>query len=149
LLVPLGWFFMHAIRLRGPWELSIAGTNVAGRIDFPCTWRELVSAVASAGRELADRDCVTLLRRFHWPTGLASGDRVLLLLVHSGRELTARLNSTELALVARSDESLDAHITGELSDHNELAVDLVLPSPALLDSTAPVLEAILEIHSAS
>jgi hypothetical protein len=44
---------------------------------------------------------------------------------------------------------LEADITGQLADHNELAVEFAPPSPALLDSRVPVLEATLKIHSAS
>jgi hypothetical protein len=139
---------MHAIRLRGPWEFSIGGRGVRGRIDFPCTWRELLSAVMIAGSGPGNSTSITLSRRFHRPTGLAPGDRILLSLAHSGRDLTARLNGVELALVARADETLAADITGKLSDHNELAVELAPPSPALLDSALPLLEATLEIHSA-
>ena len=139
---------MHAIRLRGPWAFSIGGTSASGRIDFPSTWRQLVSAAASAGREPTDRNSITLRRRFHRPTGLETGDRVVLSLAHSGKGLTARLNGAELALLAQSGGSLEAEITSSLADHNELAVELAPPSTAPLDSAASVLEATLEIHSA-
>ena len=139
---------MHAIRLRGPWEYSIGGTSVAGRIDFPCSWRELTAAIPSAAGKPLDWTPATLLRRFHRPTGLEAGDRVLLSLAHCGQGLTARLNGAVLELLKRPDGTLEADITGLLADQNELAVDLAPPSPALLDSSTPLLEATLEIHSA-
>jgi len=90
-----------------------------------------------------------LLRGFHRPTGLQAGDRVLLSLAYAGGKLTARLNGGSLPLHDRPGGSFEADISSQLADHNELAVEIGPPSPALLDSTAPVLVATLEIHSAS
>ena len=136
---------MHAIRLRGPWELSIGGANVSQRIDLPCTWRELFAASA----EVSGCCSLTLSRRFHQPTGLQAGDRVLLSLADRGQRLTARLNGADLPFAARPDGTHEADITGILIGHNELAVELVPPSPAPLDGGESALEATLEIHSAS
>ena len=136
---------MHAIRLRGPWELSIGGEIVGQRIVLPCTWRELIAANA----EVSGCRSLTLSRRFHRPTGLQTGDRVLLSLGHRGHRLNARLNGAELPLVARPDGTLEADITSRLIEPNELAVELAPPSPAPLDGTESALEATLEMHSTS
>lgn len=89
-----------------------------------------------------------MVRRFGLPTGLEPGDRVLLRLRHSGSRIAARLNTSGLPLTTEPDGIHQSDITGLLSQRNELVVELTPPSPAPSDSTATVLKATLEIHSA-
>ena|SRR5687768_9205729 len=117
---------MHSIRLRGPWEFSIRGSGASGRIDFPCTWQQLVDA---AGGSIGEG--IKLARRFNKPTGLEAGDRVLVWLRSPAAKLTAALNGTPLALQDQPDGSWQAEITTLLADRNELTVELAPPSPPL------------------
>ena len=116
---------MHSIRLRGPWEFSIRGSGASGRIDFPCTWQELVDAAGSTS------GAIVLTRRFNKPTGLESRDLVWLSFRSPAASLTAALNGTPLALKGQPDGSWQAEITTLLADRNELPVELAPPSPPL------------------
>lgn len=139
---------MHAIRLRGPWEFSIAGTSLSGRIDLPCDRSELAAALAtgsSAADPLAEKGPITLTRHFHLPTGLEQGDRVWLAVRCIRPVRAARLNGMPLPLAEQGDGSQRAELTGLLSPRNELAIDLPLPSPAPPISSTPILEVALEI----
>lgn len=140
---------MHSIRLRGPWEFSIRGTQITGRIVFPCSWPEMIAAVSDAKPTavfLAEPLAVMLVRRFNKPTGLEEGNRVALLLRHCSPSVTAQLNGSPLTLREQSAGSHQADVTSLLGQRNELAVALEPPSPAPLDSIAPILEATLEIY---
>ncbi|HUE74730.1 MAG TPA: hypothetical protein VMP01_27930 [Pirellulaceae bacterium] len=141
----------HTIRLRGPWEFAIAGTQIAGRIELPCDWSDLLSAVTSPGKPsffLGAKAAITLRRHFHLPTGLEPGDRVLIVLRWQSPHATAQLNGTALELAEEADGSHQADVTGALSARNELAIDLEPLCPAPFHSRDPILEAALQIHPA-
>ncbi|MGH8245145.1 MAG: hypothetical protein ACREUU_01790 [Gammaproteobacteria bacterium] len=133
---------MHAIRLRGPWEFSIGGTSIAGRIEFPCSWRQLCDAAGSQA------DAIRLTRRFNKPTGLQQRDSVLLSFRYCGAILTAQLNGASLSLRDGPDGSQHAEVTSQLADRNELIVEFAPPSPALLATDDCCLDVELQIHSA-
>ena len=118
----------HSIRLRGPWDFSIAGTQIAGRIEFPCDWSEIPSPAAVA---------VRFRRYFHLPTGLEPGNQVLIVLRCQAPHLTAQLNGAELALERQSDEAYQADVTRQLAARNELTINLEPPSPAPIHPQEP------------
>jgi hypothetical protein len=141
---------MHSIRLRGPWEFSIPNTQIGGRVEFPCTWFELLTAAMNAGRSALlseEKASLTLKRRFHRPTGLESGDRVWLDMVSLSPSIRAELNGTPLALIEQSAGFWRAEIVDQLAGRNELTIDLEPPCPAPLDTCEPILEATLQIVS--
>lgn len=83
------------------------------------------------------------------PSGLESGDRILVTLRHSAGNIVARLNGAVLSLTAEPDGTHQADITRQLAERNELAIDLAPPCPAPLDSRDIVLEVTLQIQPAA
>jgi hypothetical protein len=126
----------------------MAGTTLAGRIDFPCTWQEFFAAIGGAAEPRArfSPAPLTLRRRFHQPTGIEARERVFLSLRHSGARLVARLNGDALTLAHEAGGVSRADITALLADRNELTIEISPPSPPLPDFPADVLEATLEIR---
>lgn len=94
----------HVIRLRGPWESD------RGRVKLPCDW---LTAFGLDSRK------VTLARRFNRPSGLDSGERVLLRVVSPHQLAAIWLNDVALS----STDAVD--ITDQLADKNLLSVELV------------------------
>ena len=118
----------HVIRLRGPWRAAAGGADL--RVKLPCTWGDALPA---------DAEQATLYRRFHQPTGLAVGDRVLLRLATPHRLAAVSLNDAPIPL-----EAGVADLTPLLGPSNELSVTLTGAGP-----DAVLLEAQLEIVAAS
>ena len=132
----------HVIHLRGPWEYR----PLARTVRLPDgSLRETTEGLSPPGRLwlLADwgrtlgpdfRGRVLFTRRFGQPTGLASGDRVDLVLERVEACGTATLNGTPLAPLLAGQEGTRFDITARLQRRNELTLVFELPPGAPLDS---------------
>ncbi|MHB0955093.1 MAG: hypothetical protein ACYC0X_01810 [Pirellulaceae bacterium] len=103
---------MHVIRLREPWQVS---------------------------READHR--VVLRRRFHCPTGLESGDRVLLVVEGLIGERSVTLNGNHLAMESDTAGTLRAEIHAQLIGLNEIVLELTGPDALVAQLRTDVLAA--------
>ena len=124
---------MHSIRLAGPWEFEVAGTDAPkGKISMPADRLPVDGSIASR---------VRLTRRFGRPTGLASGDVVWLVVERAGPPGEITLNGRPLGQ-AGVHEAGRFDVTADLADRNRLEVEVDLPL-----SGPPLDEVRLEIHA--
>lgn len=136
----------HSIRLRGPWQRSAGArfcSESSQRVQLPqqrlppqsddvaVTSQDLSShANAADGREHCYR------RSFNCPTGLQASDRVELVVHQIDCLVAIRLNDEIVWQVPADAQTGDAKdvrvaITEQLLPHNQLDLQLLLPSPAL------------------
>lgn len=129
-------YFMHSIRLRGPWELQLPGGE-ARRIEMPATWGTILA--------LAQESPVRLVRRFGQPTGIGPEDRLNLVIESAGCACRVELNEKHLGDIAFAESSSSFDVTALLAPRNELAIALE-PAPLAVPSEAiPVSDVRLEI----
>ena len=89
---------MHVIRLHGPWTAEISGPvpPETRRVHLPREWSELA--------ELVRGSSVTLVRRFHRPTGLGEATRVSLAIPRAWPISAITINGESLATLQDEDE---------------------------------------------
>lgn len=127
---------MHAIRLRGPWQLTpLARWSVAdGRLvaqtqnlpaatetDVPADWSRAL------GSEFFGQ--VEYLRRFGLPTNLTADEQVLLVVDRVDWQATITLNGELLGRQTHADGSRRYDITRRLKPRNELRLVVELSPP--------------------
>ncbi|MCE9528729.1 MAG: hypothetical protein K8R36_22005 [Planctomycetales bacterium] len=110
---------MHTIRLRGPWELYLPGSEQPLRIEMPATW-ETLHALCSAAAPLPSP--ARLVRRFGKPTGLSSQDRLHLVIDSSSADFQLELNGEQLGNIPISQGSRSFEVTALLNPRNELVI---------------------------
>jgi hypothetical protein len=86
---------VHTIRLRGPWQIE------------------------------SSKGTVTCRRRFHQPSGLEEGERVLLVVDSRGPPGHVKLNGQAVGTIQAAFERFE--ITGQLRPFNELNIQFVAP----------------------
>lgn len=107
---------LHRIRLKGPWEVVPPGraSVIYERHALPQAWRALFGDIAGTAH---------FRRAFHRPTGLDSGDRVLIHLpAGCGKVTGVEINGETPACV--SFDPLKFDITEELIPFNSLQFSL-------------------------
>ncbi len=123
---------MHAIRLRGPWQLVAADDQPsAQRVQVPCDPGEIL------GPDVAGP--VRLIRPFNTPTNLDPHERVHLVLEDLPCSASLTLNGAALPCPTLADAvgaRIDAagariDITEHLALHNRLEVTLLMPGGVL------------------
>ena len=136
---------MHSIRLRGPWELYLPGSEQPLRIDMPTTW-ETLDALCSAAAPLPSP--ARLVRRFGKPTGLTPEDRLQLVIQSNGADCQVELNGQRLGNITPAATSCSYDVTS-LNPRNELVILLtMLPRELLpIETEFPLVEIRLDILS--
>lgn len=119
---------MHSIRLRGPWELSLPGSDQPLRVDMPATWESLLALTEPAAPLPSP---ARLVRRFGKPTGLEAHDRLHLVIDGASADLQVELNGQPLGRIPTSQDSCSFEITALLNSRNELLFLLPIPSREL------------------
>ena len=135
---------MHSIRLAGPWQLtplartrwSADGESIeeagelpeGGQTTVPSDWGQLL------GDDFRGR--VQMLRYFHKPTGLETGDRVEVTFLQVDAMATVSLNDQLLGSVPAGGDAARFEITGLLEQMNCLQVNVELPR--LTSESAPL-----------
>ena len=129
---------MHTIRLRGPWSVeplqrfvlqpdgSYSETehdlpSPMGRVTMPADWSALF------GAEFLGR--VRYRRTFNKPTGLESGERVVLVIEPARSEACVMWKGDVLGSVYSGEPAGRFDITDRLEDHN--AVEICVDHPSL------------------
>lgn len=137
---------MHFIRLRGPWELFLPGSDRPLRIEMPATWGTLIS-VATAASPLPSP--ARLVRRFGKPTGLSPQDRLHLVIECTSADFQLELNGQELSNLVSSVGSFSWEVTPLVNPRNELVILLPIPSPKKKpgDTSLPLRDVRLEISA--
>ena len=137
---------MHIIRLRGPWEIYLPGSEQPRRMDMPATWQTLLGLAADIPLPSTAR----LLRHFGLPTGIAEGDRLNLVL-ESAAACQIELNGQPLGSIGPSQPCSSFDVTSLLNARNELVILLELPPRENMppESSCPVSDVRLEITSDS
>lgn len=129
---------MHSIRLRGPW--IVARNNQSITIDFPASWHAVYERLGPGE--------VQLSRRFGQPTGVETGDSLVLVVestafVHSAELNGDRLGEVRLGEVNRFD------VNSQLAPRNEFKLTAQLPEAAASEQLlATIAEVRLEICQA-
>ena len=133
---------MHTIRLRGPWDLYLPGSEQPRRVDMPATWHTLLALAADISLPSAAR----LVRRFGLPTGIAPDDRLHLVL-ESTAACQVELNGKLLGSIAPSQPCSSFDVTALLKARNEIVISLELPPRENMppESSCPVSDVRLEI----
>ncbi|MFN0018222.1 MAG: hypothetical protein ACKVP0_08190 [Pirellulaceae bacterium] len=136
---------MHSIRLRGPWELYLPGSEQPLRIEMPATWGALY-ALCSAAAPLPSP--ARLVRRFGKPTGLTPEDRLQLVIQSNAADCQVELNGQRLGTIAPAATSCSWEVTS-LNPRNELVILLTVPPRAMLpaEGACPLAEIRLDILS--
>jgi len=130
----------HVIRLREPWEMVPLST---WRQTSPGQWEQVDEREASeSGMRSAQESArtgafffgrVRYVRRFGLPSNLEARQSVWLVIEGPGGPLTLELNGKSLVTVAAVEQSgggiVEAEVTRQLNERNELAVTLELPAP--------------------
>ena len=119
----------HLIRLRGPWTYHLLdnalqnscnelmeATSEPARISMPALWSDAVGT-GYQGK-------VRFVRPFGQPTGLESGDRVLLVVSGASQPVTISLNGRELSSHSRNAREIAADVTETLESRNLLVLDV-------------------------
>ena len=131
---------MHAIRLRGPWELYLPGSDAPRRVEMPATWQALLAhgPLPSPAR---------LLRRFGLPTGITPTDRLHLVIESAAATCQVELNGQLLGNIEPSQQSSSWQVTQLLLARNELVLVLEIPPREFAppESSCPVNDVRLEI----
>jgi hypothetical protein len=133
---------MHIIRLRGPWDIYLPGSEQPRRMEMPATWQVLLALAADIPRPSSAR----LLRRFGLPTGIVPGDRLHFVL-ESSAPCQIEINGQPLGNIAPSQRSSSFDVTALLNARNELVIVLEIPPRDFLPpaSSCPVSDVRLEI----
>ncbi|WP_145354009.1 hypothetical protein [Roseimaritima multifibrata] len=136
----------HSIRLRGPWQRSAGArfcSESSQRVQLPqqCLPSQsddaaVTSQDLSSGSGAADGWDHCYRRSFNCPTGLQGSDRVDLVVQAIDHLVAIRLNDAIVWQVPADAQAGDARgvrvpITEQLQPHNQLDLQLRLPSPAL------------------
>lgn len=131
-------FLMHVIRLHGPWSLEITANEPGQpeRVHLPRDWAK----VGEAGRQSQ----VTLVRRFHRPTGLSQTTRVALTLPAGWPVVAVTVNEKRLPTpsIVEQRRVFDLSAIVRLREAHDLRIEFE-PGNRLLEQ--PYLVA-LEIH---
>ena len=133
---------MHTIRLRGPWDLYLPGSDQPRRVEMPATWQTLLAFTAATPLPSPAR----LLRRFGLPTGIAPSDRLNLVL-ESAAACQVELNGKLLGSIAPSQPRTSLDVTSLLNARNELVILLEIPPRENMppESSCPLSDVRLEI----
>lgn len=133
---------MHAIRLRGPWELYLPGKAEPQRMEMPATWQTLLAFAGDTPLPSPAR----LLRRFGQPTGITASDRLDLVIESSAAACQVELNGQPLGSISPSHQTSCFDVTALLSPRNELTILLQIPPrESAPESACPLLDVRLEI----
>ena len=137
---------MHTIRLRGPWDVYLPGSEQPRRMEMPATWQTLLELAGA----VPHRSPARLVRRFGLPTGIAPEDRLNLVL-ESAAACQVELNGQPLGSIAASQQSSSFDVTTLLKARNELVILLEIPPREFMppESSCPVSDVRLEIASDS
>lgn len=139
---------VHAIRLRGPWELeplerwtltsdgqrisSADALPAAGRWEMPADWSALLGPGFS-GR-------VRHRRNFNRPSGIVPGKRVWLVCEGATQRANVALNGTQLGEIRGPDAPARFDITDRLALRCELTIDVEFEElpPGASQGSSPV-----------
>ncbi|MBC7853449.1 MAG: hypothetical protein IAF94_08440 [Pirellulaceae bacterium] len=137
---------MHTIRLRGPWEIYLPGSEQPRRMEMQATWHTLLALPAD---DTPLPSPPRLVRRFGLPTGIAEGDRLHLVL-ESAAACQVELNGHQLGSIAVAQQCSSFDVTQLLKARNELVILLEIPPREIrqAESSCPVSDVRLEIASA-
>lgn len=132
---------IHSIRLQGPWQVIPPGADPLGPgldVTLPASWQTLFDDTTGVA---------IFRRRFNCPTGLETGDRVLIRIpCDAGRVSGCSLNGTALAGLASDPWAFD--VTDCLAPFNQLEVRIRRePGDDALQACGLVRPVTLEIHS--
>jgi hypothetical protein len=105
---------MHRIRLKGPWEVIAPGGDAFERIDVPVAWRDLFGDRSGTAR---------FRRRFHAPTNLDEGERVVIRIPLETGEVR-RFTCNETPVPELPGDPLAFDVTGPLQSFNELQFEI-------------------------
>ena len=114
---------MHSIRLRGPWDLFLPGSEAPRRVEMPATWQTLLALTAESPLPSPAR----LVRRFGLPTGIAQRDQLHLVIDSATVPCQVELNGQPLGNIGPSGHSSSFDVTTLLAGRNELAILLEIP----------------------